>query len=201
MLICLCLLWIKPFDVPTLVDSDSTLCVRKFHDTIHQRLGLGWLAVVDGELCQAEVEIMGKDMEPMNRFTIDIVNQIAGRAVDGGDRFPGGIRQRPQPEGEGIAILLLEVQLIAVNSGAPCIRSGSTKGDILLSERSPFPRQCARSETPRLTFVRRGVSWLRDPGDDRLSRLSTIIGLAGLTAVFGMGTGVAPPVWSPGNGP
>jgi hypothetical protein len=26
----------------------------------------------------------------------------------------------------------------------------------------------------------------------------TIMGLAGLTAVFGMGTGVAPPVWSPG---
>ena len=25
----------------------------------------------------------------------------------------------------------------------------------------------------------------------------TIIGPAGLTAVFGMGTGVAPPVWSP----
>jgi hypothetical protein len=34
-------------------------------------------------------------------------------------------------------------------------------------------------------------------GDDRLSRVSTIMGLAGLTAVFGMGTGVAPPVWSP----
>jgi hypothetical protein len=27
----------------------------------------------------------------------------------------------------------------------------------------------------------------------------TIMGPAGLTAVFGMGTGVAPPVWSPGN--
>jgi hypothetical protein len=38
-----------------------------------------------------------------------------------------------------------------------------------------------------------------DPGDDRLSRLRTIMGLAGLTAVFGMGTGVAPPVWSPGK--
>ena len=25
----------------------------------------------------------------------------------------------------------------------------------------------------------------------------TIMGLAGLTAVFGMGTGVTPPVWSP----
>ena len=29
----------------------------------------------------------------------------------------------------------------------------------------------------------------------------TIIGPAGLTAVFGMGTGVAPPVWSPRNRP
>ena len=29
----------------------------------------------------------------------------------------------------------------------------------------------------------------------------TIIGLAGLTAVFGKGTGVAPPVWSPENRP
>jgi hypothetical protein len=27
------------------------------------------------------------------------------------------------------------------------------------------------------------------------------MGLAGLTAVFGMGTGVTPPVWSPGKGP
>ena len=29
----------------------------------------------------------------------------------------------------------------------------------------------------------------------------TIMGPTGLTAVFGMGTGVAPPVWSPGNRP
>ena len=29
----------------------------------------------------------------------------------------------------------------------------------------------------------------------------TIMGLAGLTAVFGMGTGVTPPVWSPEKGP
>ena len=36
------------------------------------------------------------------------------------------------------------------------------------------------------------------PGDDRLSRDCTIMGPAGLTAVFGMGTGVAPRVWSPG---
>ena len=29
----------------------------------------------------------------------------------------------------------------------------------------------------------------------------TIMGLAGLTAVFGMGTGVTPPVWSPEKSP
>ncbi len=29
----------------------------------------------------------------------------------------------------------------------------------------------------------------------------TIMGPAGLTAVFGMGTGVAPPAWSPGKRP
>ncbi len=29
----------------------------------------------------------------------------------------------------------------------------------------------------------------------------TIMGPTGLTAVFGMGTGVAPPVWSPGRRP
>ena len=29
----------------------------------------------------------------------------------------------------------------------------------------------------------------------------TIMGLAGLTAVFGMGTGVTPPVWSPEKRP
>ena len=37
------------------------------------------------------------------------------------------------------------------------------------------------------------------PGDDRLSRDCAIMGPAGLTAVFGMGTGVAPPAWSPGK--
>src|SRR5437763_661415 len=42
---------------------------------------------------------------------------------------------------------------------------------------------------------------VKDPGDHRLSRECTIMGPAGLTAVFGMGTGVTPPVWSPENPP
>ena len=39
--------------------------------------------------------------------------------------------------------------------------------------------------------------WFERSGDDRLSRRSAIMGLAGLTAVFGMGTGGTPPVSSP----
>ncbi len=46
----------------------------------------------------------------------------------------------------------------------------------------------------------RGAS-MGDPGDDRLSRCCTIMGPSGLTAVFGMGTGVAPTVWSPERRP
>ena len=36
-------------------------------------------------------------------------------------------------------------------------------------------------------------------GNDLLSRGGSIIGAAGLTAVFGMGTGVTPPLWSPAS--
>jgi hypothetical protein len=46
-----------------------------------------------------------------------------------------------------------------------------------------------------------GFTVMKDPGDHRLSRGSTIMGPAGLTAVFGMGTGVTPPVWSPEKPP
>ncbi len=57
-------------------------------------------------------------------------------------------------------------------------------------------RKAALDSLPRF----RGGSW-KDSGDNRLSRRSTIRGPAGLTAVFGMGTGVTPPVWSPENRP
>ena len=45
---------------------------------------------------------------------------------------------------------------------------------------------------------RRG--WM-NPAMTDFRAVGTIIGLAGLTAVFGMGTGVAPPVWSPEKHP
>ncbi len=55
----------------------------------------------------------------------------------------------------------------------------------------------AQEKTAPGRRVRPGAAQLEDSGDNRLSRRSTIMGLAGLTAVFGMGTGVTPPVWSP----
>ena len=42
---------------------------------------------------------------------------------------------------------------------------------------------------------------LRIPAITDFRAKGTIIGPAGLTAVFGMGTGVAPPVWSPEKRP
>ena len=49
--------------------------------------------------------------------------------------------------------------------------------------------------------------WFRADFDERIPAITdfrakgTIMGLAGLTAVFGMGTGVTPPVWSPEKWP
>ncbi len=42
-----------------------------------------------------------------------------------------------------------------------------------------------------------GASWLEDPAMTDFRAKGTIMGLAGLTAVFGMGTGGTPPVSSP----
>ena len=40
---------------------------------------------------------------------------------------------------------------------------------------------------------------LINPGDDLLSPVRTTIGRTGLASEFGMGSGVSPHVWSPGN--
>ena len=49
---------------------------------------------------------------------------------------------------------------------------------------------------PRTVVVRGFLLFY--PGAELLSRLRSIIAAAGLTVVFGMGTGVAPPLWAPG---
>src|SRR5664280_2233512 len=62
--------------------------------------------------------------------------------------------------------------------------------------RPPARMPGARDNTPRWA---RGVVW-RNPGGVLLSQGATPqvpSALAGLTAVFGMGTGVSPPPWPP----
>ena len=44
------------------------------------------------------------------------------------------------------------------------------------------------------------MGWWEDPAMTDFRAVGTIMGPAGLTAVFGMGTGGAPPVWSPEGG-
>ena len=45
-----------------------------------------------------------------------------------------------------------------------------------------------------------GFLLFKKPGETYFHALGTIIGSESLTTVFGMGTGVAFPIWSPGNG-
>ena len=59
---------------------------------------------------------------------------------------------------------------------------------------------CATKKPPR-SRVGRGAAGGEVPAMTDFRAWGTIMGLAGLTAVFGMGTGVAPPVSSPGNRP
>ena len=57
------------------------------------------------------------------------------------------------------------------------------------------PNRKSRHEKGPLERVQRALG---SPGDHLLSRISTIIGGCCLTTVFGMGTGVASYLWSPG---
>ena len=59
--------------------------------------------------------------------------------------------------------------------------------DVLSAANRPGPSEVGRS----------GAVRLRIPAITDFRAKGTIMGLAVLTAVFGMGTGVTPPVWSP----
>ena len=87
--------------------------------------------------------------------------------------------------GEGIVILRLAQPIKAPGSTRGRTRHGTV----------------AEKSRPHHFRGRMKAAFVDDSGDNRLSRRSTIMGLAVLTAVFGMGTGVTPPVWSPEKWP
>src|SRR4051812_10796019 len=67
-----------------------------------------------------------------------------------------------------------------------------------------FPRDKGQGTTdhgPRTNGVVDGDEMREVPAMTDFRAVGTIMGPAGLTAVFGMGTGRTPPVWSPGKRP
>jgi hypothetical protein len=69
-------------------------------------LGLGGLAPRDGELGQAEVHLVGEDVEHVDRVAVGVVPLLAGLAVDGDRGGVGDAGQGDEPAGEGVAELL-----------------------------------------------------------------------------------------------
>src|SRR4030095_5380363 len=69
-------------------------------------------------------------------------------------------------------------------------------GDVK-QRRFRFTDKPAHEKTPCLAEARQGV--LKNPGNTYFRVCCTIIGSESLTTVFGMGTGVAFPIWSPGS--
>ena len=66
-----------------------------------ESLGLGALAVGDRELSQAEADLVGGDVEHVDRVALGAVTLFAGLTVDGGGRGRGGLRSGEKPGGEG----------------------------------------------------------------------------------------------------
>ena len=79
-----------------------------------------------------------------------------------------------------------------------CSRSVSPEAlTNLLTIMRKFGNHRAQKKPPRTKDLVLGGFMERIPAITDFRAKGTIMGLAGLTAVFGMGTGVTPPVWSP----
>ena len=85
---------------------DERVVLEQFLEGVLQRLGLGRLAVGDGELSQAKVQLVGEDVEHVDRLAAGVAPLLAGLAVDGrrdGRQWSG---DRDDPTREGVAKLL-----------------------------------------------------------------------------------------------
>jgi hypothetical protein len=85
---------------------DERVVLEQFLQRLLQRLGLGRLAAGDGELSQAEVQLVGEDVEHVDRLTVGVVPLLAGLAIDGRRDGRQRIGDRDDPTREGVSKLL-----------------------------------------------------------------------------------------------
>jgi hypothetical protein len=85
---------------------EQRVMVKQLLQAVLQRLGFGGLAVGDGELGQTEIQVVRKDVEPMDRIALGVVPLLAGLAIDGGRDGRRGLKLARQPTREDVAELL-----------------------------------------------------------------------------------------------
>lgn len=69
-------------------------------------LRFGGFAVGDGKLGQAEAQIVGEDVEHVDRIAVGVMALLAGLTVDGRDHVGDDLAHVDQPKGNGFAELL-----------------------------------------------------------------------------------------------
>lgn len=65
--------------------------IQQFLESVLQRLGFSRLAGSDGELSQTEAQLVGENVEHMDRIAVGVMPLFAGLTIDG----RGDGRQRP----------------------------------------------------------------------------------------------------------
>ena len=87
-------------------ESDERVMLEQFLERVLQRLRLGRLAGSDGELSQTEAQLVGKNVEHVDRLAVGVVPLFTGLSIDGrsdGRQQPG---DRDDPTREYVAELL-----------------------------------------------------------------------------------------------
>ena len=169
-----------------------------------ERIGLGDRRSRRGDQAELEADRTGVDAAK-KADELDARERLCDR------RHPGRIASLPH-SGARRAKAARERQETGrpslVQGGRRCpVRPTTSNGPARSSTASPAgerpvpagPAQ-KKSRPGSLERSRAALGWMIPAMTDFRAR-GTIMGLAGLTAVFGMGTGVTPPVWSPESRP
>jgi len=71
--------------------------IEQFIEVGLEHLRFGVLAVADGPLGQAHLEVVGEDVEYVKGVAVGVMSLLAGLAIDGRGQRDLRVQQRPQP--------------------------------------------------------------------------------------------------------